>query len=134
MNRLYRGKDIDTGEWVEGCLYQVSNVAYICLIKPTAKWGCGYSQMDGISLTINTAFRVDPATVSQQAGLKDKNGVEIYEGDNLDIGCGVGTVVWLERSAMFWVKADDGINTTLAEVHNYSMVIGSIHDNPELIK
>jgi uncharacterized phage protein (TIGR01671 family) len=67
---LFRGKSIESGEWVEGDLVQ-SNNQYN---HKTLIWPINTSTTDNM-------VGVDPATVGQLTGLTDKNGVNIFEGD-----------------------------------------------------
>ena len=86
-------------------------------------------------------FRV----LMQYAGIKDQNGVEIYEGDilritdgadeieRLDSNTGIGVVEWLEDYLLWYVT---NVNNGLGDLNDvyYFEVIGNIHENPELSK
>lgn len=79
--------------------------------------------------------------VEQYTGLKDKNGVEIYEGDIIHWkdevrakSDWVGEVVW--RDAGFHVDNGGSFSSTewLETASSIVEVIGNIHENPELLE
>lgn len=131
MNREieFRGKRIDNGEWVYGDLLQskYSNGDYKTSI------------MEQAPVALN--FKVDPETVGQYTGLKDKNGVKIFEGDivrHMSIGRkSTHIVAWDVGSAAFHYKPTKGTGGHRMFVNGSGFapyeVIGNIHDNPELL-
>lgn len=123
----FRGKRLENGEWVYGDLIRSSGSAWI---KPDFR-----------------CKKVEPDTVGQYTGRKDKNGVEIYEGDivtacwydyeepNHDM---TGIVEFTEGWMSYWIADYD--KKEFSELNGQGCyhwtieVIGNIHENPELLE
>lgn len=78
---------------------------------------------------------VEPDSVEQFAGMLDKNGKEIYEGDIL--GCPEDNY-FLHEAVIFaegcFMVKDDYTTTPMCAIDTqYRAVIGSIHDTPDLL-
>lgn len=66
-------------------------------------------------------------------GLKDKNGVEVYEGDICSDGEQKFIIKWDEKYALFWMAhIGDDMRVGLVNL-SWVEVIGNIFGNPELI-
>lgn len=118
-----RGKRHD-GEWVYGFGHQSG--AYEGMLPFRNESG----DLD--------AWFVKPETVGQLTGLKDKNGVEIFEGDVIDHCACYGSVVF--EDGMFSLSSSAQVNfgthrqpISYIDV-NLCEVIGNIHDSPELLE
>ena len=125
---LFRGKRLDNGEWVYGFYCHVPrgrldrDEHMIQTVKKSGKMGMLHC--------------VDPSTVGQYTGLKDKNGKRIWEGDVLTVDGEVGCfeLKFNENTAMF-IMDGDAIRASFNIFGNDEVeVVGNIHDNRELLE
>lgn len=143
---LFRGQRVDNGEWIEGALFEGEK---FCIIGQEIKFSPYVKNECKI-----VGFEVIPETVGQYTGLKDKNGVKIFEGDVLEYQYFrnnkiVGQVVWgeynqskcdeygcthygwhLDKAERDYYE-DTGID--IAGDHITLEVVGNAFDNPELL-
>lgn len=148
---LFRGKRLDNFAWETGSLVIV-------------RMDCHDAQYYIADKMTGYHTPVDPATIGQYTGMKDMNGVNIFEGDIVDLFGMKGNVVQecgafgigfmktidydlLESKIPFNNSANFCFNDnfiSLWEVFwNYEQddnplyeveIIGNVHDNPELLE
>lgn len=133
---LFRGKQADNGEWIEGGI-----------VHQTDWYGENvdrYFIIDGTSTqdyNIGFEYEVDPKTVGQYTGATDKNVKKIFEGDivsqtyYLNDSVGVvtrnGEVKFKSRAFGIYEK---GCHWSIEADQKHREIVGNIHDNPELLE
>ena len=80
-------------------------------------------------------YEMDDIILMQYTGLKDKYGVEIYEGDIYETEYGNAVVAWNEIAARFelFISKTQYWSMVVFKVNYYSKK-GNIHENPELLE
>lgn len=108
---FFRGKRVDDGEWIYGCLTRYSeNIAMITT-----------------NLVDGEVYIVDPETVGQMINKTDAKGNDLYEDDVVKYSRYHGNYI-MDRVdkkvvSMFSLRCD----STIGDIE----LIGNIHDNPE---
>lgn len=131
---LYRGKRCDNGEWIEGCYIHLNaNADFICQ-------GRSFNSLIPINIEII------PETVGEYTG-RNVGSDKLYEGDIVEwikkyddnwgdskTFVGHSLVIWDSDNDCWALKTDTYIQPFNDFIWDNCYVIGSIHDNPELLK
>ena len=145
---LFRGKDPETGCWYEGFYMSISETTY-CFKEDydrhpdNTKHYIIFDRMTDWCLPNQHLLAdIDPSTVGQYTGLKDKNGKRIFEGDIVKTSDithegviqipGESFEIAMRKECWVMVAGEDW--DFLEKNHECIEVIGNIHDNPELLK
>ena len=143
---LFKAKRLDNGEWVQGNLIQSCDATdgWESIIIPvknsnmfTKHIGHGYG-----NLGFENWYRVNPSTICQCTGLKDKNGKLIWENDimvahldkdNLeDITYAI--VAWRENGWVTIENDSDDLNPIDDFTTENFEVVSTRFDNPDLLE
>ena len=124
----FRGRRIDNGEWVHGCLTRYSD----------------YMSYITVDLVEGKVHQVLTATVGQYIGPKDDHnrGKEIYKSDivRIEAACGeeyIGEVVW-DESRLGWAVDCSDLEelydfATIIHCEHLVEVIGNVHEHKYLL-
>lgn len=120
----FRGKVINYGYWVSGSYTGGPNGEYITTFY-NDEW---------------EDHQIEPLSVGQYTGLKDCDGVEIYEGDFVKELEGwreefgqIAQVKFVKEDCAFMLVYPDGDYIPMGIERRFK-VIGNIHDNPKMVK
>jgi len=133
---FFRGKRTDNGEWVEGYYIHLHNTTYCLTTDYNADPSNDIHQIVFEHMTDwglpNKHLRadVDPSTVGQYTGIRDKNGKPIFNGDILK---------WDEKEWGGPYREEAKWDYSLLDMRKndwpeWCEIIGNVFDNPELLK
>ncbi len=126
----FRGKPVDSGEWVYGDLLQIKDVAYIINYDFEEHHDTNDSELWTLS------EKVIPESLGQFTGLQDNHGTDIFEGDKLKLTDSDGntwetTVRFSEGGFLIDVEHNDFNITCIGflEEETTIEIIGNVHQD-----
>ena len=133
---IFRGKTVDRDRWVYGSLISLDDDC--CFIVPMIVRASTLSKRDLVRMEMEA---VSPGSIGQYTGVKDKNGVRVFEGDI--VRTQFGRLVRIEYRTLEGFVGFD--MTAIESEHERPWsstawrsgnieVVGNIHDNHEMLK
>lgn len=134
----FRGKILNgdrKGEWVHGYYFE-NFIGQHCIVTT-----CDDKDIDVVDWITKHIYKVDPTTVGQYVGVKDKNGKEIYEGDiyrfnRISRYCPDGQIIEREVEWDETLELDNSFGDIACGFHlppTTAEIVGNIHNNPNLL-
>lgn len=127
---LFKAKQIDNGEWIEGC-YLLSNGKHFIYAE----------YIEHYCMPVIIKAEIIPETLCQFTGLCDKNGKRIWENDVVWLVCDgkehIYQIVWDNSELDFKATKGEenyGTNYEYLLCCDEIEVIGDIFDNKELLQ
>ena len=132
----FRAWDKTTNQ-MRGCygFNEMELEVYVCSVAD--------DEFNGRLKTVHALKRsFDEVVIMQSTGLKDKNGVDIFEGDICNVGVNkwgtiitrTGEVIFDEYDIQFQIMIEDFLTITGKSGFETGEVIGNIWENPELME
>nr|UVN10552.1 MAG: YopX protein [Bacteriophage sp.] len=127
---LSKAKRLDNGEWEVGSLIALPTGEYEISNKCNNPPDCD-PMWDKVVIT----HKVDPSTICQCTGLKDKNGKLIWENDIVKINNSKGNVlITFGDFEIICTIPNEKYYKHRLEYDTEYEVVGSVFDNPELLE
>jgi uncharacterized phage protein (TIGR01671 family) len=134
---LSKAKRKDNGEWVQGVPFEIEGKTVI-LINDTENLLRTHYLEENMWTSEIYAIEVDPSTICQCTGLKDKNGNLIWENDIVsycDCTKEDYVISWEQNKACFEYQQYSCSMMNFDELSSCEVeVVGNVFDNPELLE